>query len=83
MGVAGDDVRLQMLESLPGVSDLPRQVAKLPADVVLLVEMHGAQLVELAHLGVDSDFATLALPGGFALWVQWLERVIMEIPVNG
>ncbi len=30
------------LEGLPGVSDLPGQVAELPADVVLLVEMHGA-----------------------------------------
>jgi len=33
----------------------PGQVAELPADVVLLVDMYGAQLVELAHFGVDSD----------------------------
>ena len=55
MGVAGDDVRLQMLEGLAGRRLSPGQVAELPADVVLLVEMHGAQLVELADFGVDSD----------------------------
>jgi len=33
MRVASDDVRLQMLEGLPGVSDLPGQVAELPADL--------------------------------------------------
>ncbi len=48
MRVAGGDVRLQMLEGFAGVSDVPGQVAELPADFVLLVEMHGAQLVELA-----------------------------------
>jgi len=55
MRVAGHDVRLQVLEGLPGVSDLPGPVAEPPADLVLLVEMHGAQLVELADFGVDSD----------------------------
>ena len=55
MRVAGDDVRPQMLEGLPGVTDLLGQVAELPADFVLLVEMHGAELVELADFGVDSD----------------------------
>jgi hypothetical protein len=34
MGVAGDDVRLQIREGLPEVSDLFGQVAKLPADAV-------------------------------------------------
>ena len=63
MRVASDDVRLQMLEGFPGVGNLPGQVAELPADVVLLVEMHSALLVELADFGVDSTFSiTAGLP---------------------
>ena len=56
MRVAVDDIRPQILEGLPGVGDLPGQVAEVPANLVLLVEMHGAQLVELEDFGVDSDF---------------------------
>ncbi len=39
MRIARRDVRLQVVESFSGIVDLFRQIAKLPADALLLVEV--------------------------------------------
>ena len=39
----------------PGALDLLGQALHLPADIVLLVDVGGAQLVELADFGIDLD----------------------------
>ncbi len=42
--------------SLLRLRDLPGQVANLPPNVALLIRVNGAELVELANLGIDFDF---------------------------
>ena len=80
MRIARRDVRMQMLEGLSRVGDLLGQIAKLPADVVLLVEMGGAQLVELADLGVDFDlFHHGGIAGGDGLDFGVGESAAFEI----
>ena len=80
MCVARRDVRLQMVEGLARARNLLRQAANLPADVVLLVEVRGAQLVELADFGVDFDlFHHGRIAGGDGLDFGVGERAAFEI----
>ena len=64
----------------PGAFDLLGQAFHLPADVVLLVEMGGAQLVELADFGIDLDlFHDGGIAGGDGLDFGVGERAAFEV----
>ena len=56
MGIAGENVGRDGCEVCPGALDLLGQAFHLPTDIVLLVDIRGAELVELADFGIDLDF---------------------------
>jgi hypothetical protein len=64
----------------PGALDLLGQALHLPADVVLLVDVGGAELVELADFGIDLDLfhhGRIARGDGLDLGVG--ERAAFEV----
>ena len=56
IGVARGDVGRDALSGVVRAADLLRQVFHFPAYLVLLVDVGGAQLVELADFGIDFYF---------------------------
>ena len=80
MGIAGEDIGGDGGVVFPGALDLLGQAFHLPADVVLLVDMGGAKLVELADFGIDLDlFHDGGVSGGDGLDLGIGERAAFEV----
>ena len=80
MGIAGEDIGGDGSVVLPGALDLLGQAFHLPADVVLLVDMRGAKLVELADFGIDLDlFHDGGIARGDGLDLGVGERAAFEV----
>ena len=80
VGVARGDVGPHAGQGLTRFGDLLRQGADLPADAVLLVEVGGSELVELADFGIDLDLLhDGGIAGGDGLDLGVGERAAFEI----
>jgi hypothetical protein len=72
----GEDAR----KVLPRALDLFRQALHLPPDIVLLIDVRCAQLIEFADFGVDFDFLHhRGISGGYGLILGVGERAAFEI----